>query len=126
MKLTAKNVDDTFIKCLYETTPHDLDKVNVISGVMMRVGFDPDKLKDQTDNISGMLSELSDDFKKSGGGGMSFLNACVDREGTQWGEHADIDKLVCLGLATGKIEYAVPSELWNSLPGGMPYLLVVE
>lgn len=124
MKLTAQNVNDTFLNCLYETTPDDLDKVHIISGVNMRVGFDPNKLKDNETNITQMLSDLSDDFKKTGGGGMSFLNACVDKEGNHWAEHQTIDKLVCLGLATGKVEYSMPREMWSALPGGMPYIVV--
>ena len=128
MKLTAQNVNDTFLNCLYEHVPNDLDKVSpIVSGVMTRVGFDPDKLEANKENIIEMLAGLPNDFQQKGGGGMSFLNACVDKDGNQWCDmHKTIDELVCLGLATGKVEYTMPRELWGALPGGMPYLTVVE
>jgi len=29
-----------------------------------------------------------------------------------------------LGIASGKLSYLMPREMWKVLPGGMPYLVV--
>ena len=74
-----------------------------------------------------MLAELSDDFKTSGGGGMSFLNACMDKHGNQWtGMHLRQEQLVQLGIAIGEVEYAASREMWRLFPGGMPYFVVKQ
>ena len=71
-----------------------------------------------------MLNQLPDNFKKESGGGMTFLNACVDVNGIQWGEHRSVEQLVVLGLAINKVRYCFPREFWDSMPGGMPYIVV--
>jgi hypothetical protein len=51
---------------------------------------------------------------------------CQDKEDHQWTDfHQTMDELVCLGTAIGKLEYLMPREMWNVLPGGMPYIVVV-
>jgi hypothetical protein len=35
-----------------------------------------------------------------------------------------MDELVCLGLAIGRIAFLMPREMWEMLPGGMPYIVV--
>lgn len=57
----------------------------------------------------------------------SFLNLCTREDGTQWtGSHATMEQLVCLGVGAGKMKYLLPRSMWNILPGGMPYLAVLE
>lgn len=70
-----------------------------------------------------MLDQLPGEFKLSDGGGWSFLNACVESNGTLWGQHADVEALMALGIATDLVKYNVPRELWSELPGGMPYFV---
>ncbi len=70
------------------------------------------------------LLALPDSFQASGGGGMSFLNACMDRNGVQWGEHRDIEQLFCLGTALKLCSLCLPRDMWDALPGGMPYYVV--
>ncbi len=72
-----------------------------------------------------MLDELPDSFKKSGGGGMSFQNACVDKQGNQWTDfHQRMEQLFQLGIGIGKVELLMPREMWAMLPGGMPYYAI--
>ena len=72
-----------------------------------------------------MLSELPDEFRVSGGGGWSFLQACNDRHGTQWtGFHQAMEELFMLGMAAGLVTELLPRDLWDALPGGMPYYAV--
>ena len=124
MKLNAQTVNDTFSECLFregETT----EKYIVGEAVKMKVGFHPERLKNKELLIEKMLKDLPDDFQKDGGGGMSFLNMCNNKEGIQWtGFHQTMDQLVALGIATGKLSFLIPKEMWGILPGGMPYLVV--
>lgn len=124
LPLTAKNVHDLFVKCLFTDKE---DKTNYIEaqGVQLHIGFHPDRIEEHKETINAMIDELPDNFKKTGGGGWSFLNACIKADGTQWADlHRTIDQLLCLGLATKKIEFQMPREFWGMFPGGMPYFLI--
>ncbi len=55
-------------------------------------------------------------------GGWTFLNLCNDKNGNQWGEHRNMEELVCLSIALNMGKYLMPKVLWGSLPGGMPYI----
>ena len=124
MKLTAQNVHDIFMLCLFKDG-ENTDNHIIGEGVMMKVGFHPERLKAAEPQIAEMLNDLPDSFKATGGGGMSFLNMCVDKNDNQWGEHENIDQLICLGIATGKLQYLMPRDKWSLLPGSMPYLVVL-
>lgn len=125
MKLTAENVEQVFLKCLFkEDEPKD--NPIIAQGVMLKVGFHPERLKQSEPDIVSMLSDLPDSFKQSGGGGMSFLNACMTSDDVQWGEHQNIDQLICLGIAAGKVSLPMPRDMWGILPGGVPYITVLD
>jgi len=121
MKLTAQNVTDTLIACLYNEGEPTHDAVKA-EGVMLRIGFNPTRLDQQKENIVSMVNDLPEEFKL----GMSFLNACMTREGVQWGEHRNVDELICLGQAVGAIQMLAPRWAWPMLPGGMPYFFTTE
>ncbi|RQP03982.1 MAG: hypothetical protein D1H97_20380 [Paracoccus sp. BP8] len=75
--------------------------------------------------IEDHLLLLSDEFMADGGGGSSFLNMCVDKQGVQWtGMQSIIEELLILGIAIGAATYVVPRFLWDGLPGGVPYILI--
>ena len=74
-----------------------------------------------------MLSQLSDHFMETKGGGWSFLNACNRGDGKQWADlHADMEALFVIGIAAGKVRWCLPREMWPSLYGGMPYVVVLD
>ncbi len=124
MKLTSENVEMVFMACLFKNGEPTENHI-AASGVMIKIGFSPERIEENKETISQMLDELPDSFKKSGGGGMSFLDMCEDKSGEQWtGLHTTVDMLVCLGLAANKISYTLPREFWEALPGGMPYITV--
>jgi hypothetical protein len=57
------------------------------------------------------------------GGGWSFLQACVNRDGEMWTDsHRIMENLFLLGIAIEKANSLLPRELWSRLPGGVPYL----
>lgn len=96
----------------------------LVEGVLHNYGFHPERLRSHKEEIVALLNELDPVFHASGGGGMSFLNACVDKNGHQWGEHIHIEQLYALGAAVGAASFPLPKALWGALPGGMPYISI--
>ena len=124
--LKSSRVEEIFRDCLYKVGESTDDHIPV-EGIVIHVGLNPTRVQDHRTEIESMLGELPDEFKASGGGGWSFLNACNDRHGRQWTDyHQRMEQLFILGMAIGKVELQLPRELWNVLPGGMPYYIVKE
>ena len=100
----------------------------IVRGITMNVGFHPVRLEAKRAEVAALLGELPHQFREDegGGGGWSFLNACEDRHGNQWGEHRDVEMLFLLGEALGLARPSISREAWPSLPGGMPYYVVTE
>lgn len=114
--LTAARVAELYEDCEGGTTP--------VEGLRVE-HFHADRVASHRDEIAAMLNALPDDFHADKGGGMSFLNACVDRTGRQWCDtHAHVGMLVALGIATGMLTFATPRSMWRVLPGGVPYFTI--
>jgi hypothetical protein len=123
--ISAQRVRDIFMDCLFKDGEPTDDHIKA-EGVMTNVGFHPQRLESHKQEIMELMDELPDEFKADGGGGMSFLNACMDRRGKQWtGEHRTMEQLFQLGVASGKARCLLPREMWAVLPGGMPYYVVL-
>lgn len=116
-RLTAEQVEQTFKAC------QGVDvEVDAIVGL---VRFDKSKLADHAELVAAMLLELPTEFRADGGGGWSFLNACNDRHGNQWtGFHRTMAMLFALGQGIGMVQCQLPREVWDVLPGGMPYYVI--
>jgi hypothetical protein len=124
MNLTADNVHDVFMKCLFKDNESKENYVEA-RGVTMHIGFHPGRLEENREKVISMLDCLPDNFKENKGGGWSFLNACNDKDGVQWADmHQTMDELVCLGLALKALKFQLPREMWGAFPGGMPYFSV--
>jgi len=139
--LNADEVDAVYRDCLFregELSLIDVEKINageatpgvtITDGIMGRSGLSAAKLEFHKDEIIAMLHELPTEFLSAelgGGGGWSFLNACMTRDGDQWtGFHVVMDQLFQLGQGVGAVQYLLPREMWSALPGGMPYLAVI-
>lgn len=96
----------------------------IVDGIVSRIGFHPERLKAKESEVISMLEQLSDEFKKSGGGGMSFLNMCELKTGFQWtGLHQRMEQLMMMAIGLGKGEYCMPRDYWKVLPGSMPYVV---
>ncbi len=122
--LSAEAVNAIFQDCLFK---NDEDASNHIKaeGIVHNAEFHPDRLNSNKDVIEAMLDELPNEFKESGGGGWSFLNACNDKHGNQWtGLHLAMEQLILLGIAIDKVKCLIPREMWKALPGGMPYYII--
>lgn len=91
-----------------------------VKGVIRDFAFHPDRLKEKKPLIINMIDMMHPNFTV--GGGWSFLNLCVDRDGNQWGEHPDCEMLCVLAFAIGRGHFSTPRDFWSAFPGGMPYL----
>ena len=127
-ELTAENVKKTILECLFthdEMQTKDVMKEGKkVEGVVRTFVFNPDKLNKNKQKIIDMLMQLPHQFRKSQGGGWSFLNGCVDEEGNQWGEQSTVEALMCLGIAIDKVKYCLPREAWKICYGGVPYFVI--
>lgn len=126
MNLTSENVEKTIRHCYFKEDEKFIDPV-FGEGIVGRSWFHPERLEQKRELIEKMLDELPDNFKKSKGGGHSFLTMCQDKNDNQWtGLHWQMDALIMLGNAIGKLRFCMPREMWVILPGGMPYLVVED
>lgn len=79
MKLNAKRVQELVLDSLEPRT--DPDHTIIAEGVVHTFGFNAKKLATHKDEIIELLDELPDNFKEEVGGGWSFIQACVDKNG---------------------------------------------
>lgn len=121
-KLTVNAVETIFVECLTnENNPNMIGCTPVVHKCI----FDKAKIENKSDEILGLLMELPAEFRRSSGGGYSFLMACNDINGNQWtGLHVNMEKLFALGMAAGHVEHLMPQEMWAILPGGVPYFVI--
>ena len=111
--------------CLFKNGEDTKNAVKV-HGVMMEVGFHPERLEENRFTIIELLLQCHEDFMESGEAkGTTFLNFLVNKDNEQWTDmHFTCDNLICLGLAIGKVQFLLPREVWALLPGAMPYLQI--
>ena len=125
MKLTSENVTKVFMNCLFESGEDTASAIMAEGIAVLQVGFHPFRLGEHQKDIFELLSQLPDGFKKSSGGGQSFLNMCNDNAGGLWtGEHSIMEQLLLLGLACRYISYILPRTMWSAFPHGMPFLVI--
>lgn len=134
MKDIAERIQAIMQDCLYNDkecaelslSPHGHipppDSV-VVDGIVRSFAFHPGRLQKNKEKIAEILREMPANFQQKTGGGWSFLNLCMDKNGDLWGQHPNMEELVVLGIATKQAAYCLPKELWNALPGGMPYVV---
>lgn len=125
MKLTATRVSEIFQDCLFKEGESHEGAIT-LEGVVHNFGFHSERTLSYRDEIKELLSELPENFFENSGGGWSFLQACVDKHGTQWGEHLHMEQIFCLGIALGLVKELMPKELRIALPGGVPYYVVLQ
>lgn len=118
-----------FMDCLFrdEEAPNGEPPEGAVlaEGIMHKAAFHAERLASHRDTVKGWLALLPTEFRKGGGGGWTFLNACNQSNGEQWtGLHQRMDQLFTLGIALGLAKWQLPREMWEALPGGMPYVQV--
>jgi hypothetical protein len=127
--IDSTEVETALFYCLYEDDELEgkdgefsalKDSVQV-EGVTTKFGFHPQRLEEQREKVKTWLMALPVTFRKDNGGGGSFLQACMQENGVQWGEHMHIEQLFALGMGLGLVKCILPRPLWRILPGQMPY-----
>jgi hypothetical protein len=134
-ELTDKNINEIFKDCLFvqgelagDTRDEQLEsakKLGVfVSGVTTDFALHKERLESYRQDIVSMIKELHDNFKKSGGGGWSFLNLCETKTGKQWTDyHRTMEEFCVLALGLDLANWLMPKEFWSRLPGQMPYIV---
>lgn len=127
--IDSEAVNAVFLDCLFndEEIPDGkpLADAVIAEGIMQTIGFNRARLESHRQEVHDWLALLPTEFRKSGGGGWSFLNACNEADGTQWtGFHQRMDELFTLGIALGLAKWQMPREMWSMFPGGMPYVQI--
>ena len=131
--LTSSAVQAIMADCLFQsdelppTGNGPPENAVIVDGLVHKFVLHPDRLASHKQEIADLLGELPDQFQPApaGGGGWTFLNACLDRGGRQWGEHRDMEALFCLGIATGQAAWMM-REMADVMPGGVPYVVVLK
>lgn len=95
----------------------------VFKGVLKdnRSIIDTNKLEPYRDEIKEMLLQMNEGFAS----GWTFMQMPFDKDGNQWGEQSNAEQLVILGLALGYVRYTFPEGVWETLPGGVPYITII-
>lgn len=127
--IDAKRVHEIVEECLYEESElADMRRAAiepaVVEGITASFGFHPVKLEAHRKEVLEMLMQLPVMFRKSEGGGWTFLNACNTEDGEQWGQHSDVQMLFVLGIGLKLAAWCMPKDMWSALPGGMPYVVI--
>ncbi len=134
MKLDGNEVIETLCDSLWPEEEIEVQGLSrediaaksiVVPGIMHTFAFAPARLEANKTKVKAWLSELQDPFFESKGGGWSFLNACQDKHGQQWGEHRNVEALMAMGIGL-KLVSCVPHDMWGVLPGGMPYFTILD
>lgn len=125
MLISAERIHEIFHDCLFrEGEPHEV--FLPARGLTMNVGLHPQRTESYADEIHSILLNLPDEFQEKSGGGYTFMNMVLDKDGNHCMEQMTAQELLMLGLATGWACTPMPRELWAVLPGGVPYIMVYE
>lgn len=131
-ELSSNNVHAIFNYCIADfpkkdnqESYNDIIQTDIV--VMSNFLLSKRRLETMKPFIYDILLNLEGSFMKSQGGGMSFLNACMTKDGHQWtGMHAVMEFLFALGIGIGKVKHLLPQKIWHALPGGVPYFVVLD
>ena len=131
--IDPEKVEKAFLDCLFKNEELDKTHTKVLSGkfipvegIINSVAFHPERLESKRKQVEEWLNALPIEFRKDNGGGWSFLNACNQANGIQWtGLQQRMEQLMMIGIGLGLVDYVMPRELWNILPGGVPYFVIV-
>lgn len=119
--LNAKRIDEVFRECLF-SKDEDTSNMVKVEGITMTVGFNPNRLETYREEIESYAKEVPKGFTN----GMSFVHLCESDNGSMWtGLHQDMELLMLLLMAVGKMEYTHTREFWKILPMGVPALRLI-
>lgn len=119
----VREVEKLIKRCLFEDGANT-DSAVISEGIVRNFGFNPEELNkpDVQAKLEEIIQLLPVQFHTGGGDGWTFLNLPTTADGTQWGDQAHAEELLCLAQALGMAGYCLPRDMWNILPGGVPYV----
>lgn len=119
--LTADRVHTIMLDCLFKTEEivdgQPPEGAILVDGIVSKFDFHSGRIDANKAAIAALLGQLPASFHDEDGD--SFLNACLTKDGTHWGEHRDMQALMVLGAAAGLV-WVLPREMWFMCPGNMP------
>ena len=124
-KPDAEEIRVLLVHCLFKEGEPTEPRITV-QGITTNFAFHPGRVAEKRAEIAEQLAGLPAPFHQGRGDGWSFLNACVDEHERHWGEHVSMQELVVLGIAAGLARWVMPRDLWDALPGGMPFFVVLK
>lgn len=74
--IDAAKLNGIFLSSMFEEGEEVTNPI-IVQGIVCNVAFDPIRLENARDEVVEMLLQLPDEFKKSIGGGWSFLYMCI-------------------------------------------------
>jgi hypothetical protein len=121
--IDSEEVRLALIDALFEEDEDTEPNVEV-QGVIHQYHLHPERLESHREQVRGWLDQLPDEFRESKGGGWSFLQVCVTKDGEQWtGMHLVCEWLLVLAIGLKLGSWPLPSDFWSVLPGGVPYFV---
>lgn len=124
--ISSQKIVDILGECLLsesqvENTDNNIKPIHV-DGITYNLKLHPEKVSEYSEDISKIINELPEEFKN----GSSFLKLCHTKDGEKWTSlHRICEALMILGVATNKMKYCFPKEIWSKLPEGVPYIRIV-
>jgi hypothetical protein len=111
--LSPSKVNTIYEACRFQNdeTINEAD-VATADGIRGPMAFSRARLEERVGDIVAMLRELPESFQRPIGD--SFVNAYIDRGQSTWATCAEqVNQLIQLGAAVGKILYLTPARTWR-------------
>jgi len=128
METKDEKVRKIVSRCLFSEAevPNNIPPAGaiIVDGIVNKFVFHVGRIEESKEEIRWLLNEMPESFHAQSGGGMSFLNLCLDKHGEHWAEHSTMCDLICLGIAAKMASYCLPRDKWHIFPGGMPYVTI--
>lgn len=124
INITVSNMSEltrnAFMDCLFKEGEDTTNHVKV-EGLRSIFVLHSQRLEEKRELVTALLAELPAEFKK----GYTFLNFCTTKDGELWtGEHRICEQLIVMAIGLDLMSYCMPREMWQILPGGVPYVIV--
>ena len=120
--LSSHNVNEIYLYA--KARPCENCASTIVYGIAFHTRFGIQRMEERSGHIQGMLDQLPDCYHEHNGLGWRFLEMDRDKYGHRWANnHITIDRLIQLGIGTGKVRLVKPRGL---LLDYMPNVLILD